>query len=134
MLQVASVQLVGSVPFNSAKEVFIKSLQDLPGGLHTNFNGERGSRDDSVMWQSFSFFSPSPTIGMEGLKKELISNADWIISNVPSMMNGLWNFTFKTCSALTTLFLPTVNISSNETIAVSSSRLQRATEIRFSKS
>ena len=33
----------------------------------------------------------SPTIGMEDLKKELISNADWIISNVPSMMNWLWN-------------------------------------------
>ena len=44
MLQAASVQLVGSVPFNSAKEVSIKSLQALPGGLHSDFNGERGSR------------------------------------------------------------------------------------------
>ena len=55
MPQPSSVYLVGSVPFESAEEVFTKSLQALPGRLYTIPDGETGPRHDFVMWQSFVF-------------------------------------------------------------------------------
>ena len=55
MAQPTSVHLVGSVPFSSAEEVFVKSIQALSGRLHTIPDGETGSRHYFVMWQSFVF-------------------------------------------------------------------------------
>jgi len=55
MTQPTSVHLVGSVPFTSAEEVFVKFIQALPGRLHRIPDGETGSRHNFVMWQSFVF-------------------------------------------------------------------------------
>ena len=55
MAQPNGVHLVGSVPFSCAEEVFVKSLKALPGRLHTIPDGETGSRDYFVQWQSFVF-------------------------------------------------------------------------------
>ena len=55
MAQPKSVHLVGSVPFSSAEEVFVKSIQALPDRLHSIPDGETGSRHYFVMWQSFVF-------------------------------------------------------------------------------
>ncbi|MCJ1379123.1 hypothetical protein MMC17_002223 [Xylographa soralifera] len=55
MAHPTSVHLVGSVPFSSAEEVFTKSIQALPGRLHTLPDGETGSRHYFAMWQSFVF-------------------------------------------------------------------------------
>lgn len=55
MAQPSSVHLVGSVPFSCAEEVFVKSVQALPERLHSIPDGETGSRDYFVQWQSFVF-------------------------------------------------------------------------------
>ena len=55
MAQPNSVHLVGSLPFSCAEEVFVKSVQALPGRLHTIPDGETGSRWYFVLWQSFVF-------------------------------------------------------------------------------
>ena len=55
MSQPTSVHLVGSVPFSSAEEVFVKSVQALPGRLHSIPDGETGSRHQFVQWQTFVF-------------------------------------------------------------------------------
>ena len=55
MSQPTSVHLVGSVPFSSAKEVFLKSIQALPNRLARIPDGETGSRDNFIAWQLFVF-------------------------------------------------------------------------------
>ena len=60
MSQPASVHLVGSVPFSSAKEVCIKSIQALPNRLALISDGETGPRDNFVAWQLFVSPPPSP--------------------------------------------------------------------------
>ena len=62
MTQPPSVHIVGSVPFPSAEEVFIKSIQTLPERLHSIPDGETGSRYNFVMWQSFVF--PTRVLGL----------------------------------------------------------------------
>ena len=49
------VPLVGSVPFNPAKEVFLKSLQALPDKTCRVPDGETCSCYCFVVWQSFDF-------------------------------------------------------------------------------
>lgn len=55
MSQPTCVHLVGSVPLNSAEEVFVNSTQALPGRLLRVPDGETGPRQYFVMWQSFVF-------------------------------------------------------------------------------
>lgn len=55
MSQPTRVHLVGSVPLNSAEEVFVNSIQALPGRLLRIPDGETGPRQYFVMWQSFVF-------------------------------------------------------------------------------
>ncbi|KAM0796790.1 hypothetical protein BDR22DRAFT_899967 [Usnea florida] len=55
MSQPAYVHLVGSLPFESAEQVFINSTQALPGRLLSIPDGETGTRYHFVLWQSFVF-------------------------------------------------------------------------------
>ena len=64
---------MGSVPFSSAEEVFIKSTQALPDRLHRISNGETGSRSPFVRWQSFVF--PLQVLGPTHRKGEPLESA-----------------------------------------------------------
>lgn len=55
MAKPTRVHFVGSVPFNSAEEVFVKLFQALPDRVHRVPDGETGSRYYFVTWQSFVF-------------------------------------------------------------------------------
>ncbi len=55
MSQPTGVHLVGSIPFSSAEEVFVRSIQALPNRLQRIPDGETGNRHYFVMWQSFVF-------------------------------------------------------------------------------
>ena len=61
MTRPTSVHLVGSLPLQSAEEVFIKAVQALPNRLHRIPDGETGHRYNFVQWQSFVF--PPQVIG-----------------------------------------------------------------------
>ena len=69
------VHLVGSVPFNSAEEVFLKSLQALPGRLSRVPDGETGSRHYFAMWQSFVF--PPQVLGPIHRKGQPLASTDF---------------------------------------------------------
>ncbi|MCJ1291654.1 hypothetical protein MMC34_003199 [Xylographa carneopallida] len=70
-----SVHLVGSVPFSSAEEVFTKSIQALPGRLHTIPDGETGPRHYFAMWQSFVF--PPQVLGPFHRNGQLLASTDF---------------------------------------------------------
>ena len=55
MSQPAHVHLVGSVPFESAEQVFINSTRALPDRLLSIPDGETGPRQAFILWQSFVF-------------------------------------------------------------------------------
>ena len=62
MIQPTGVHLVGSVPFSSAEEVFVKSIQALPNNrLQRIPDGETGSRYNFVAWQCPVF--PNQVLG-----------------------------------------------------------------------
>ena len=61
MSQPNSVHLLGSVPFNSATEVFLKTIQALPNRLARISDGETVPRDNFVAWQLF--VSPPQVLG-----------------------------------------------------------------------
>lgn len=62
MSQPTSFHLVGSMPFNSAEETFVKSIQALPDRLHSIPDGETGSRNYFMLWQTFVF--PSQVLSL----------------------------------------------------------------------
>jgi hypothetical protein len=59
----ASVLLVGSVPFASAKDVFLKASKELNGRLYTIPDGETGERGNFIQWQKAMF--PPEALGIE---------------------------------------------------------------------
>jgi hypothetical protein len=58
-----SVLLVGSVPFTSAKEVFLKAGKELSERLYTLPDGETGERGKFILWQKAMF--PSEALRLE---------------------------------------------------------------------
>lgn len=75
MAKPTRVHLVGSVPFISAEEVFYKSFQALPDRLRRIPDGETGSRQYFVTWQSFVF--PSQVLSPIHRKGQLLESTDF---------------------------------------------------------
>ncbi len=75
MTRPTGVLLVGSVPFSSAEEVFIKSVQSLAGRLQSIPDGETGIRENFTLWQSFVF--PSQVLGPIHRKGKPLDTTDF---------------------------------------------------------
>ena len=84
-----SVLLVGSVPLDSAEEVFRTCSQELSSHLRCMPDGEVGDRSIWVVFQAYRVFHEHPDL--ETTQQPQRGREPWM----PSDLSDIWQFTIK---------------------------------------